>query len=65
MNEKQINAEYYLIEEFRQILDAQGLPVPEDSQEFRTDWLYQCCTLFPGFDGVAEAVKERRLWDRL
>gem|GEM_PF-6743082 len=45
-NGKQINAEYYLIEEFRRILDAQGLPVPEDSQEFRADWLYQCCNTF-------------------
>lgn len=36
-NKKQIRAEYFLIEEFRQFLDEQGLPIPEDSQVFRTN----------------------------
>lgn len=30
-NHDQIRAEYWLIEEFRQFLDEQGLPIPEDS----------------------------------
>jgi hypothetical protein len=35
-NHDQIRAEYFLIEEFRHLLDEQGLPIPEDSQVFRT-----------------------------
>lgn len=34
-NKEQISAEYRLIEKFRQFLDQQGLPIPEDSQLFR------------------------------
>lgn len=37
-NRDQIRAEYWLIEEFRQLLDKQGLPIPEDSQDFRAGW---------------------------
>ncbi len=36
-NKEQISAEYRLIEKFRQFLDEQGLPIPEDSQVFRSN----------------------------
>ena len=51
-NKDQIRAEYFLIEEFRQFLDEQGLPIPEDSQEFRAGKIEMTNErILPAFEG--------------
>ena len=54
-NHDQIRAEYWLIEEFRQLLDEQGLPIPEDSQEFRAGWRSEARK-------ILDVLKGNRAW---
>ena len=54
-NHDQIRAEYWLIEEFRQLLDEQGLPIPEDSQEFRAGWRNEARE-------ILDVLKGKRAW---
>lgn len=50
-NREQIRAEYWLIEEFRKLLDKQGLPIPEDSQGFRAGWRNEACKILDVLEG--------------
>ena len=53
-NHDQIRAEYWLIEEFRKLLDEQGLPIPEDSQKYRAGWRNKVCKILDALKGKSK-----------
>lgn len=60
-NSDQIGAEYWLIEKFRKLLDKQGLPIPEDSQEFRAGWRNEARKIQDALKGKGEWPPDKYL----